>query len=196
MVWIIIQAIVIIAAACLVVELLIVFKPLQLRRLAQANLRRPDGTLSHRRMTAEAKANNRLRRDLWAVLFLVSSGFGAAILMIHFFVVPLDIGIQSVQKFSLNGAEFKSNLKSVNMDRKLEKRLGATYGLAPRESAKVARMLWQSWPILIAAFSLLVLASGALLRWGYMRALKDYASDLVARKEQYELRDLSRAHTI
>lgn len=196
MLWFAVEVGILLFTAFLVVELLIAFMPTRLRQIAEANRRRPDGTVSLRRSASESKAILRLRKDLWAVLLVVCGCLGTTLFIVHLFVLPLDLGVQSLGSFSLDASEFKSNLKSNSMDRKLEKRIGSQYGLAPRESADVARMMWQGWPMFAAGALFLLFASGFALKWGYMRALHDYASSLSARREQHELRDLARAHSI
>lgn len=196
MLWFFVEAGILLFAAAVIVELLIAFMPRRLRQQAEANCRRPDGTVSSRRSASEGKAILRLRQDIWAVLLVVCGCFAVFLFAVHLFVLPLDLGFRSMKSFSLDSAQFKSSLKSDGMDRRVERHLGATYRLSPRESADVARAMWKGWPILVGGGLFLLFASGVALQWGYMRALKDYASSLAARREQYELRDLARAHTI
>ena len=196
MFWILVDAAVLLIIVSLIVEFLIAFMPSSLRRLASANRRRRDGTFSPRRDAYENRAIVRLRKDLYAILLTMCGGFAALLLVVHLFVFPLDILAGGVSSFSPDKNEFRASLKEKNLDRRLEERWTSTFGLSAETSERTAREVWRRWPIFAAGAALLLYAFGATLKWGYMRALRDYARSLNARRQQYQMRDLARGESV
>lgn len=167
------------------IELLISNIPKSLQTQSQANCFRLDGSRSRRRAWRERRALGRIRSDLWAA-FLIAAFIGTGgVFVIHIFLFPVGLMPDVWSAFLDNPTDFKSGLRQRHIDDKFfnwSRSWSTTGGAHIRQRAQ---MLWSSSPIVLAlAFASLVACLG-LVRYSYLRTLREFHERVNARTIEY-----------
>ncbi|MGN6133321.1 MAG: hypothetical protein ACTHOU_02430 [Aureliella sp.] len=172
-------------AAC--VELLVRCMPRALRRASLENCYRVDGTVSEHRQSREARAGMRLRRDLAAVfayVLLVGNGF---YFLVDKAVLPMSLLSSAVSTYSPDMEDWKDALGRQWAHVELPGQ-----SAAPTAADDLDFALRRALPAVLACSLLLLGGICVFLRFGVMKAYRDFAKGVSARDEQYFKIDMTR----
>ena len=170
------------AALGVVIELFVRFMPTALRRASQQNCYRVDGTRSDHRTYRERRAQNRLRRDMLAVLILVWLTGNALYFTVENTIAPMgNVVTRVVQR--LVGSTDSS---PAAMHR--EQVMGAS------QHGKLLSIdeFNSKWPWLACITLTWAVFSFGFVGWGAFRAYKSFAEGVNARSAEHFHLDMTR----
>ncbi|MCA9192986.1 MAG: hypothetical protein KDB03_14520 [Planctomycetales bacterium] len=180
------------SAIAVAVEFLANRIPPEIRKAAQENCFRLEGSPSRSRTRKENKAKFKLRADLWAGFLIVAFLGNGLLLFVHSFVMPLDLGVRIVATISGSPIQARERILSEGYDVAYQRWSRSEHGSSREDATRNLRILWRLWPAFLAGGILFGVALLVGLRSVHGRALKDYSDGLAYRQEQNLNRDLAR----
>ncbi len=181
----------ILIAICVCVELLTQGIPAKLRDLSRANCFRMDGTLSSRRSAREQKAVGKVRTDMWAIFLIVAFiGTGGLFVLQSTFPMTLVDDVVSAARDDSGG--FKLALKKRGVDDQFFRWARRTSRSSNAEIREWQQWLWVTWPVVLGLSFSVFVGCLALVRFAYLRALRDLHAGVAARSKEYLNLDMGR----
>ncbi len=171
-------------AISLCVEILTRHIPAKLIDAARDNCCRMDGTRSHRRSAREQRAIGKVRSDLWAAFLMVALFCTGGIFMVNT-VFPVSQAGNVVSAMVDNPGNFRSALKDRGVDDKFFKWSRSSSRLSNAEIRKRQNMLWTTWPVVLILMLVGCMGCGALIRYTYLRALREFHAGVDRRTHEY-----------
>ena len=170
------------AALCVVIELFVRCMPTALRRASQQNCYRVDGTRSDHRTYREWRAQNRLRRDMLAVLILVFLTGNALYFTVENTIAPMESVATRVWQRLVGSTE------SPEAAMHREQVMGAS------QQDKILSMedFNLKWPWLACITLGWGVFSFVFVGWGAFRAYKLFAEGVNARSAEHFHLDMTR----
>ncbi|MCA9181820.1 MAG: hypothetical protein KDA51_10220 [Planctomycetales bacterium] len=174
------------------VELLTTRMPVALRTQSKANCYRLDGTRSHRRSSRERNSLRKIRSDMWAVFLIVAFiGTGGAFL-IHTQVFPLSLATEVVSALRDDPADFKGALRQRDIDDKFFRWSRSKSTSSIHDIDQQARLLWRVWPVILSLVIVTLVGCVSLIRYAYLRTLREFHQAVTKRATEYLNLDTSR----
>ncbi len=167
------------------VELLTLRMPESLRTQSQANCFRLDGTRSHRRSSRERRAVRKVRSDLWAAFLIVAFIGTGGVFLIHTQVFPLPLAADVVSALRDDPADFKGALRQRHVDDKFFHWSRSSSNRSNEEIEKQTKRLWAFWPVVLVLATTSLVACVALLRFAYLRTLREFHFKVSTRATEY-----------
>ncbi|MCC7338939.1 MAG: hypothetical protein IT422_27915 [Pirellulaceae bacterium] len=174
------------------VELLTKRMPAALRTQSKANCYRLDGTRSHRRSSRERRSLRKIRSDLWAVFLIVAFIETGGVFFIHTQVFPLSLATEVVSALRDDPADFKGALRQRNIDDKFFRWSRSSSTSSIHDIDQQARLLWMVWPVILLLVIATLVACVALIRYAYLRTLREFHQAVTKRATEYLNLDTSR----
>lgn len=166
--------------------------PATVARASDANRHRMDGTRSRRRSRQERHAYEKLRRDIWASLLVVAFAGNSLVAAVHYFVIPIPLGIKAVTSFSLDDEAWKAELRRAGIDDQFDQWQAASPTLRRADSSVAQQVLWRTWPVILLMSVAWLILSLKFLAWAYLRSLREFSDGVAHRQEHYMTLDIGR----
>lgn len=167
------------------VEILTQRIPASLRKQSQDNCYRLDGTRSSRRASRERKGVRKIRSDLWAAFLVVAFIGTSGVFLIDTQVLPLSLGTEVVSALFDDPADFKGALRQRHVDDKFFQWSRRTSTGSNADIAQQTQRLWMLWPAILALGVASLVACVALIRYTYLRSLREFHDKVNARATEY-----------
>ncbi len=181
-----------IIAISVCVEVMTQRMPPKLLNASRDNCRRMDGTLSGRRSAREQRALRKVRSDLWAI-FLTAALVGSGLLVaIDTCLFPLKLTGDVAAAFQDSPNDFKTALRNRSVDEKFFRWSRSSHRSTNSQIRQQTENLWGAAPIMAGLAAAGVVACLALIRFSYLRTLREFQSGVSARTSEYLNLDLGR----
>ncbi len=168
--------------------------PQSLRKFARKNATRYDGSYSQRRWDRERRELRRYLLSVTTVPILTLLPLVIGAVLMHQWVVPVDLVSAAADRFDPNFETWETNLKNPS-----EGDIGEAHeswskknGLSQEGADAIQHSLWRGWPAVILAGLVALVVCLALTAQIYVRAFRHYHDGVVARSREYLDVDLQR----
>lgn len=176
------------------IELLTLRLPEKLFEASIGNCYRFDGSTSKRRLAREMKAFRRLRSDLWAVFLTVAFGFTAGLVSINEFIFPFALVSDVVVAAgdSVGAGDFKESLREYGVDDQFRDWTRTKHRSSLADADALMRQVWLLGPALGLLSTLTLIFGGLVIRYAYLRALREFYYGVSSRSAEYVNLDTAR----
>lgn len=174
------------------VEVMTKRMPAGLLDASRDNCHRLDGSRSRRRTERENKALRKVRSDLWAVMLILASVATAELYVLHSFVFPISLGVDVAAALRDNPGDLKSALRQRNVDDRFYKWSRDTTRGSKAEIRQRMQTLWIAWPVILGLLLATAVGGVWLIRYAYLRVLREFQHGIAVRAQQYLNLDTAR----
>lgn len=174
------------------VEVMTQRMPSGLLNASRDNCQRLDGSRSRRRTARENKALWKVRSDLWAIMLILASVATAELYAFHSYVFPMSLGADVAAALGDGSGDLKSALRQRNVDDRFYQWSRGTTRASKAEIRHRMQTLWIAWPVIVGLVLASAVAGVWLIRYAYLRVLKEFQQGIAARAQQYLNLDTAR----
>ncbi len=172
-------------AISLCIEILTRHIPASLISSSRDNCFRMDGSRSHRRTARERRALRKVGSDLWAVFLMVALFGTGGIYWLNAFVFPASAAGDVISAVLDNPGDLRVALKQRGVDTEYFKWSRSTSRKSNVEIRHSQQLLWAIWPAIFILLAVGCVGCCALIRYAYLRSLREFHDGLQRRSNEY-----------